>query len=322
MEVQLINPFNGKELRQEGDSLRDSDGNVFPLKGGAYTILRDEENYSESFGFQWNKYQATQLDREKKSSQSRTRFFAATGWDKQNLTGQNILEVGSGAGRFSKVVLEETAANLYSVDYSNAVEANFRNNGHYARLKLFRASVYELPFKKNSFDKVFCFGVLQHTPDFRKSVRCLAEMVKPGGELVLDFYPVRGWYTKIHSKYLLRPFTKNMKHEKLLSLIEGNIDRLIKLHFFFCKAGVGKIFNRFLPVCDISNTFPATLSPQQVREWAVLDTFDMFSPRYDKPQKIETVKKWVEEYDLKVNFSGFINYDHNATVAVVKGVKL
>lgn len=41
--------------------------------------------------------------------------------------------------------------------------------------------------------KVFCFGVLQHTPDVNKSVQCLAEMVKPGGELAVDFYPIRGW---------------------------------------------------------------------------------------------------------------------------------
>jgi len=33
---------------------------------------------------------------------------------------------------------------------------------------LFQASIYELPFAPRQFDKVFCFGVLQHTPDFKK----------------------------------------------------------------------------------------------------------------------------------------------------------
>ncbi|RZL40985.1 MAG: class I SAM-dependent methyltransferase, partial [Pedobacter sp.] len=95
------------------------------------------------------------------------------------------------------------------------------------RLKIFQASIYELPFEKESFDKVFCFGVLQHTPDFNKSVQCLIEMVKPGGELVVDFYPIKGWWTKIHAKYFLRPITKRMDQKKLLKLIENNVDLMI-----------------------------------------------------------------------------------------------
>ncbi|MEI2748908.1 MAG: methyltransferase domain-containing protein [Ferruginibacter sp.] len=57
-----------------------------------------------------------------------------------------MLEVGSGAGRFTQIALDHTKANLYSVDYSNAVEANYKNNGPNQRLKLYQASVYELPF--------------------------------------------------------------------------------------------------------------------------------------------------------------------------------
>jgi len=80
------------------------------------------------------------------------------------MEGQNILEVGSGAGRFSKVVLEHTLASLYSIDYSDAVNPNMHNNGEIApeRFKLFQENIYEMPFLDKSFDKIFCFGVL-HT---------------------------------------------------------------------------------------------------------------------------------------------------------------
>ena len=43
-------------------------------------------------------------------------------WNETDLSGCNVLEVGSGAGRFTEVVLTYTKANLYSVDYSNAVK--------------------------------------------------------------------------------------------------------------------------------------------------------------------------------------------------------
>jgi len=42
-----------------------------------------------------------------------------------------------------------------------------------------------MPFPNNSFDKVFCFGVLQHTPDFDASIKVLIEKAKPGGEIVV-----------------------------------------------------------------------------------------------------------------------------------------
>ena len=48
---------------------------------------------------------------------SERRFFAETGWKAGQLAGQNLLEVGSGAGRFTRVVLQRTGATLYSVDF-------------------------------------------------------------------------------------------------------------------------------------------------------------------------------------------------------------
>lgn len=319
--IQLVNPFTNAVLAVTVEGLKDSEGNVFPFTGGAYRIAGND-NYTDNFGFQWNKFTRTQIDRESaNSTQSKTRFFAQTNWDKENLSGKNILEVGCGAGRFSQVVLDYTQGNLYSVDYSNAVEANYKNNGHYGdRLKLFQASIYELPFEKGCFDKVFCFGVLQHTPDVKKSVECLAEMVKPGGELVVDFYPIRGWWTKLHAKYIFRPFTKKMSHEKLLKKIENNIDWLIKASNFFNKIRVGRIVNRFLPICDIKTTLPPGLSKKELREWCILDTFDMFSPEYDQPQKIKTVEGWFKEMGLKKIGAGYVKFDNNAA-AVVRGCR-
>jgi SAM-dependent methyltransferase len=320
--VSIINPFNFQALKKEGNFYVDSKGNSFPMKNGVLRIV-PEDNYTKSFGFQWNKFQKTQIDREAQNLQfSKERFFAETVWNKEDLSGKNVLEVGSGAGRFSKIVLEYTNANLYSIDYSDAVSANYNNNGHYGdRFKLFQASIYEMPFPDNSFEKVFCFGVLQHTPDFKRSVKCLVDKVKPGCELVVDFYCIKGWWTKIHSKYLLRPITKRIKHEKLLHLIEKNVGWLMRLYFFFDKIKIGKIVNRFLPICDIKGTLPTNLSKQELREWVILDTFDMFSPQYDSPQKLSTVKKWIEEFGMDVRFAGEVVYGNRFKAITVKGIK-
>ncbi len=320
--VSIINPANNKTLNTVPGALQDNDGNSFPVIHGVPRFVEDH-NYTDNFGFQWNKFQKTQIDRETKNSTfSKERFFAATNWDKEDLSGKDVLEVGSGAGRFTQIILDYTKANLYSLDYSDAVSANFKNNSHHGdRLKLFQASIYDMPFPDNSFDKVFCFGVLQHTPDFKKSVQSLVNKAKPGGEIVVDFYPVKGWYTKISAKYMLRPFTKKMSHEKLLHKIDKNANRLIKTYYFFDKLKLGMIAHRFLPMCDINRTLPANLSKETLREWVILDTFDMFSPAYDNPQRISQVKKWMQESGAEVTFAGFVTYANNLKLAVVKGLK-
>ena len=145
-------------------------------------------------------------------------------------------------------------------------------------------------------------------------------MAKPGAEVVVDFYAVNGWWTKIHAKYIYRRFTKKMNHEKLYKLIDRNIDWMIKASLFFSKIGLGKIINRFIPICNIDGTLPATSSYQQLRELCVLDTFDMFSPEYDNPQKISTVAKWFKKYGMENVWAGKVKYD-NCVASVVKGIK-
>ncbi len=318
MIIDFINPFTKYPLTLKDDGLKDGTNMVFPMLNGAYRIVADT-NYTENFGFQWNKFAETQIDKTANLTISKNRFFAETGWDKEDLTGKNILEVGSGAGRFTQIILDCTNADLYSVDYSNAVEANYKNNGPHKKLNLFQASIYEMPFAPAQFDKVISLGVLQHTPDVEKSVKALIDMALPGGEVIVDFYPVKGWWTKLHAKYLLRRFTKKMDNEKLHKKIDNNIDGLIKVSRFFTKIKLNKL-NRFLPICDIEGTLPKNLSYQQLRELCVLDTFDMFSPQYDQPQKISTVVNWFKKYNMKNVWGGEITYD-NGKASVVKGIK-
>jgi SAM-dependent methyltransferase len=321
MPVQLINPFNQQLLQANCNGLMHQLTLIFPFKNGAYRIVEDN-NYTDNFGYQWNKFAETQVDKSSELSISKDRLFAETEWDKEDLTGKNILEVGSGAGRFSQIILDYTKGNLYSIDYSNAVEANYKNNGinNIGRFHLFQASIYEMPFAKAQFDKVICIGVLQHTPNFEKSVQSLIDMAKPGAEVVVDFYGINGWWTKLHAKYLLRPFTKKMSHERLFKKIDTNIDWLIKCSRFFTKMKVGKYLNRFLPICDIEGTLPKNLPYNQLRELCVLDTFDMYSPEYDQPQKITTVVNWFKKYDMEEVKGEKICYD-NYVASVVKGVK-
>src|SRR5215211_4795100 len=120
--VTLINPENNFPLEETADGLKDSLGAVFPKINGVYRFVQSS-GYTGNFGYQWKKFKKTQIDKFSGLNFSKDRFFTVTNWDKENLEGKNVLEVGSGAGRFTQVVLDNTKANLYSLDYSEAVEA-------------------------------------------------------------------------------------------------------------------------------------------------------------------------------------------------------
>ena len=227
--------------------------------------------------------------------------------------------MGSGAGRFTEVFLRTTKAHLYSIDYSNAVEANWRNNARYHdRLHLAQASIYAMPFPDNSFDKIFCFGVLQHTPSFKDSVAALVRKAKVGGEIVVDFYPINGWYTKVHSKYILRPITKRLPKRILLWLIRRNIRWMQALFDLLCRFKLG-VLTRFIPMTDL-RAFPKTLTPEQRLEWATMDTFDCFSPKFDNPQRLKSVEHMFLRNGCTITFSGRVEYDGGVST-VVRAIK-
>ena len=102
-----------------------------------------------------------------------------------------------------------------------------------------------MPFKNNVFDRTFCFGVLQHTPVIKKTLIELIKKTKKGGSIVVDFYPYKGFWTLLSTKYILRPITKRMSKKTLLHLIKFTAPTFYKTHLFLKFIGLD-ILTRFL----------------------------------------------------------------------------
>jgi SAM-dependent methyltransferase len=234
---------------------------------------------------QWNRHVRTQLDSFTGVPISRDRFFSTTQWS-ERLDGEFVLEAGSGAGRFTEVLLT-TGADVFSFDYSTAVDANFANNGGSGRLRVFQADVVQMPLRRDVFDKIVCLGVLQHTADPAASFRSLATRLRPGGSLVVDVYSAE-LPTSIHWKYLLRPLTRHMNRERLYATTVKTVDILLPLSRTLRRL-FGRVGPRMLPIAEFSHL---PLPRELQREWSILDTFDMYSPAYDKPQTRATLRQW------------------------------
>lgn len=255
------------------------------------------EDYTQNFGLEWNKHSKLQLDKFSGTTLSRDRFYGASGWTKEELKGKKVLEAGCGAGRFTQIVLDAGAI-VYAFDSSDSIYANQKNNKH-KNLHICKADIRNLPFKENSFDYVFCFGVLQHTPNPKESFDNLVRYLKPTGKIAVDIYPLF-WKTFFTPKYYVRPFTRKRDPEKLYNFLKNYwVPFFLPISEFIRRIPlVGQKLRNIVPVENIRGIISSE-DDEIIKEWAVLNTFDWFSARYDKPQRISNVKRWFKDSNLK-----------------------
>jgi uncharacterized protein YbaR (Trm112 family)/ubiquinone/menaquinone biosynthesis C-methylase UbiE len=252
----------------------------------------DDSHYSHSFGLQWNRYSKTQLDSHSGLPITKNRYQQVCRWNQDLRSGWGI-EAGCGAGRFSEVLAQEPIQWI-CVDASSAVEANYRNNGHLPNIHIVQADLRQPPFRKASFDRMICLGVLQHTPHPRQSFLSLLPLLKGGGEFAFDIYAktAGSW---LWTKYWLRPITKRLPKAWLFQLLEWTVPSLIFAHDLMRFIPyVGRyLAHRLVPVCNYKYSF--SFSKQQNLEWALLDTFDMLAPEHDHPKSLQEIQQWVRE---------------------------
>jgi ubiquinone/menaquinone biosynthesis C-methylase UbiE len=253
---------------------------------------------AESFGFQWNKFPRVQLDSFSLDKRSEERFRLETNWDSTILGGKLVLDAGCGSGRFSEVAIKD-GAHLIALDASEAVFAAQNNLAKNQNVIFVRADLRRLPFEDGVFDFVYCIGVLQHTSNPWQCIEELSRVTSVGGQIALTFYEKKIW-TRLYSKYLVRPLTKRVPKALLLRLISSTsviwfpiTNRLFRLPGFF-----GKVFRFVIPVANYVDYTYTNSELQKVE--AILDTFDMLSPEFDSPLKKTVVLDKLKSHNFVI----------------------
>lgn len=265
----------------------------YPITGYIPRFVIDE-GYAEGFGLEWSVHRRTQYDRTSGIGLSETRFFEETGWPRQ-LDGEVLIEAGSGSGRFTEHALA-TGAIVLSLDYSRAVAANYASNGGHDNLLLVQGDLFRMPFPRDIADRLFCFGVLQHTPDPRAALRSLVHHVRPGGEIVADIYAKTLAKYVLGTKYWVRPVTRRIAPDRLYGFTSRYVDALWPVARRVRRLPrIGSALNWRLLIADYSALIE---DDETLRDWARLDTFDMLAPRYDNPARESTARRWCNELGL------------------------
>ena len=255
--------------------------------------------YADAFGMQWNAFRSTQLDSRTGRRLSFQRFWENTRWLPRELYGKRVLEAGSGAGRFTEVMLD-AGARVTTFDLSNAIDANRQNNVARGDAVFFQGDIFDIPCASEFFDFVFCYGVLQHTPDPDKAFRELVRTLRPGGRISIDFYPKTRKLDPFNQpKYFWRRWTVGMPPERLLRIIRAYMPWWLPVDTAIRR--IPYLGPKLLAVLRIPcwNYLRSGLTKDQRLDWAVLDTFDALAPRYDLPRTLEEVRAMATLPELK-----------------------
>jgi SAM-dependent methyltransferase len=157
--------------------------------------------------------------------------------------------------------------------------------------------MFRLPFRDEVFDRIYCLGVIQHTPDPERAFESLLAPLRRGGRIAVDVYP-KTWMNLLWPKYWLRPLTRRMRQDRLFWLVEKLVPILLPLSRLLGRIPLlGRKLRWVVPVANYEGIHP--LNDEQIRQWAVLDTFDMLSPAHDHPQSAATLREWIRATRLR-----------------------
>ena len=268
------------------ESLVKKDSSYLCNSGHVYPVVRDiprfvgSDLYVDSFSFEWNTHNRTQLDSHRGDDSSEEMFRLKTGLTPEQVRGKLVLDAGVGAGRFSDV-LARWGAHVVGIDLSFAVEASHQNFKNFPNVLIAQADIGRLPFKAETFDFIVSIGVLHHTPNTRKYFEALVPLLKKGGSIAIWLYPNEGDYVT-RTQWI--PFTYRIPD---------------KMFYEWCKL--------FIPLATkyrnnnfvrwIARAFPFSQQGLGL-ENDILDTFDGYSPRFHGIHSPAEVTEWFQTAGL------------------------
>lgn len=117
--------------------------------------------------------------------------------DFPSATGKSVLEIGVGAGadfqNWCNHARHATGIDLTEKAIALTRERLELNSIPPEKYRLLSGDSEDLPFGDDSFDMVYSWGVLHHTPDTARAFREVYRVLKPGGVVKAMIYHVPSW---------------------------------------------------------------------------------------------------------------------------------
>lgn len=109
----------------------------------------------------------------------------------ESLTDKNLLEVGCGVGIDTVALARLGFREVVGIDLTEAAIRIARQRAAtegLARVRFEVANGEQLAFPDASFDFVYSFGVIHHTPSIQNAIAEIRRVLRPGGRAVVMIY--------------------------------------------------------------------------------------------------------------------------------------
>tara|TARA_B100000212_G_scaffold53002_1_gene34701 strand:+ start:10976 stop:11959 length:984 start_codon:yes stop_codon:yes gene_type:complete len=302
MNSNLINKvFPNSKLDNNRLILEDT---VIPVENSIPRFSPNQSYSTGNFSRLRDKFSDLQFDSKNNTTDRLNTILQRTNWNKEFFKDKLILECGCGAGPDTEILLS-LGAKVVAVDIAGLDIAR-KNLGNHENLLLLQADITNLPFSKEIFDIVWCHRVLQHTPKPKDTLKHILKFKKKEGYIFIHSY-AKTLPQLLSWKYFLRPLTKNMNDNFLYRLVEKITPPLFYFTCFLRKIPpeiIGKILFKISQfIIPIRNyRFIDKFSNKDnnfIIEYAIHDTFDALSPKYDSPTSKRNLIKIANQSDVK-----------------------
>ena len=155
--------------------------------------------------------------------------------------GKRVLEIGCGLGKdFSRFAAAGAKAIAIDMSYRSLELTKKRLEIFGLKGDFFFADGEDLPFKDNSFELIFSWGVIHHTPDTQKVIDEIYRCTKSdGGKVIIMLY---GKHSFVNFKFNMRYLFKSNKAAQLAAYTDGEGNPLSKV---YSRKEARKMFSRF-----------------------------------------------------------------------------
>ena len=138
---------------------------------------------------------------------------------------------------------------------------------------------------------VFCHRVLQHTPRPSRTLAHILQFARPDGAVFVHSYS-SSLHQRVRWKYALLPLTNKLAPQTLYRIIRAYAKPAFHLTKLTGRSRLGRRLNWiFVPFLNYRHAEKFRgMTDESMLEYAIHDTFDALSPRFDKPMSVSAMK--------------------------------
>ncbi len=137
---------------------------------------------------------------------------------------RKVLDIGCGTGNSSRLIKKHfKTKKIYAVDIDKRMISIAKKKNEDPSISFEVENATHLKFKNDSFEAIFDLGVIHHIPQWKKCLRELKRVLKPGGQLIIEDLSLETFSTpigKIMRKILDHPYHAMYKESEFVEYLK------------------------------------------------------------------------------------------------------